>query len=232
MRFAMLSILGVVTFTLGSIKALEHMHSYEPIPLVEAVDLYNMKIRLDVPQVVDNSSSEGKRVYRMQNIWGNMEVQWLSDGTMQLAFSGLVNRQFFVSGKAVTYKGYESQDMMSTHFVWIGNNKTGKFATPCLSFFLELLPSYALTEVSEDNSFYLLMAGKGVSKYKRTYDAQIATRIKGYAAGTQGCGCMDYSHKSPTRIAGRIGPTDGVSDVVATMGTWQALWKNRTVIVR
>ena len=68
--------------------------------------------------------------------------------------------------------------------------------------------------MNEDNSLYITLAGKGrlsSSKFK------FAT---GYVAGTIGCGCSAYGHKSPTRKIGYNGATSVVDDIAAVHGRW------------
>jgi len=194
---------------------------------VVAIDIYSFCLNLKVPQVLDNTKSLGYRKYQTQRIKGDMYIKWLDDGSFAIEFGNLKNSRFKVNGAYVTYKGYEDSDVVYTRYNYIGSNKTEAFRTPCLCFYLELEPSYAKGGNTEDNSFYVLLAGTGSSSFKRTYGSRIATRFHGYAAGTQGCGCAAYSHKSPTRNATIVGPMDGVSDVVATYGTWSATWKRR-----
>ena len=196
---------------------------------VIAVDTYSFCLSLKVPQVLDNTKSLGHRKYQSQRIKGEMYIKWLDDGAFSIEFGNLRNSSFKVSGAYVTYTGYEGKNVVCSRFNYIGNNKIEVFKTPCLCFYLELLPSYAKGGNTEDNSFYVLLAGTGDSKFKSKYGSRIATRIRGYAAGTQGCGCSAYSHKSPTRNATVVGPMDGISDVVATFGTWSAKWVRRNM---
>ena len=68
--------------------------------------------------------------------------------------------------------------------------------------------------MNEDNSLYIILAGKGrlsSSKFK------FAT---GYVAGTIGCGCSAYGHTSPTRKIGYNGATSVVDDIAAVHGRW------------
>lgn len=198
----------------------------------EYSDRYSLSVRLDVPQVFDNMLSQGYRKYATQTITGQMYINWYGDYFDGIYFSDLENQKFKVGGKKVTYKGMLDQSVTSARFNYIGNNKTGVFKIPCLSFFAYFEPSYAIAEVSEDNSFYLHFAGKGASAMKKKHDAVIATRFSGKAAGTQGCSCADYGHKSPTRSAMLYGPGETVEDAVATMGTWSAVWRGRFIVVR
>jgi hypothetical protein len=194
---------------------------------VVAIDIYSFCLNLKVPQVLDNTKSLGYRKYQTQRIKGDMYIKWLDDGSFAIEFGNLKNSRFKVNGAYVTYKGYEDKEVVYTRYNYIGSNKTDAFKTPCLCFYLELEPSYAKGSNTEDNSFYILLAGTGSSTFKGKFGSRIATRLHGYAAGTQGCGCAAYSHKSPTRNATIVGPMDGVSDVVATFGSWSAKWTRR-----
>ena len=194
---------------------------------VVAIDTYSFCLNLKVPQVLDNTKSLGYRKYQTQRINGDMYIKWLDDGSFAIEFGNLKNSRFKVNGSYVTYKGYEDKNVVYTRYNYIGSNKMDDFKTPCLCFYLELEPSYAKGGNTEDNSFYVLLAGTGSSKFNEKSESRIATNIHGYAAGTQGCGCSAYSHKSPTRNATIVGPMDGVSDVVATFGSWSAKWKKR-----
>ena len=213
----------VIVLAIASVCAADSEELYH----IVVTDVYDFNLMLKVPQVLNNTISEGRRVYRHQRIRGNMYVQWYADGSFNLAFDGLTNHNFSVGGKKVTYTGYEGIDTIYTRYCYIGNNKTELFKKPCLSFYLELEPSYAIGGNNEDNSFYLMLAGTGNSTNKSEYKSRIARNFYGYASGTQGCGCSAYTHKSPTRQASPYGPSDTPTDVVATFGTWRARWKRR-----
>lgn len=192
---------------------------------VVARDVYTLKLTLKVPQVLNNSDSKGVRKIQRQVVEGDLNVVWHEDGSCSFETEGLYNKNFKVSGKKVTYEGYAGDGIVFPHFNYIGSNLTGQFKTPCLLMSLVLEPSYALETVSEDNSFYLVLSGFGNSSVKN--GSRIVTRIRGNVAGSQGCGCMDYGHKSPTRAACIDGASDRISDVVATYGTWTMKWKKR-----
>lgn len=194
---------------------------------VEGGDVYNFKMTLKVPQVLDNTASRGYRAYKSQTIKGTMYVLWNADGGYGIQFSGLTNANFKVGGANVTYKAFVNEDLIVPRFTYIGSNATEKFVKPCLCFAAVFEPSYAIGEPTEDNSFTLMLSGSGLSANKKAYNARIATSFSGNVAGVQGCGCADYGHKSPTREASACGPSDEVSDIVATYGTWRATWKNR-----
>ena len=195
--------------------------------ILDSYDEYDFKLILVVPQVQNNTQSLGYRKYQNQTITGKMYICWLVGGGFRIAFSNLKNGKFKVNGKKVSYEGLEDATVVSTRFNYIGDNKKNKFTTPCLCFYLELEPSYALGETSEDNSFFVLLSGKGSSALKNNKSIRVANTFSGMVAGTQGCGCADYSHKSPTRKAVKKGPGEEVDDIVATYGTWTAKWKKR-----
>ena len=142
----------------------------------------------------------------------------------------MVNRNFKVRGIRVGYEARVNDDVFMHKLTYIGNNLTGKFKVPTTCFWLELYPSYAIGQPSEDNSLYLLLSGKGSSSLK--YGPRIATTLKGNVSGTQGCSCSAYGHASPTRIGWLYGPSELVDDVAATYGTWRARWKGRTYLSR
>ena len=178
-------------------------------------DVYDIRLSLHVPQVVDNMQSRGKRVYKRQVLKGTMKVTYSEYGIPEVEITSLVNRNFKVQGQYVTYK-------VSTEYAaWnlIGNNATGVFKKPSVCASIEAQPSYVFSyEPTEDNSLILTLSGKGSSR-KSLY---------GYAAGTLGCGCTDYGHISPTRVMGANGPLGVVQDVAAVYGTWRAKLKYRT----
>lgn len=194
---------------------------------VLATDVYDFYLRLHVPQVLNNTTSRGVRKYKPQTIKGLMYIKWLSNGSFKIEFEDLYNKNFKVGGSNVRYTGYEDRNIVYTRYNYIGDNATESFKTPCLCFYLELEPSYAIGGNNEDNSFYVLLAGKGSSAFQSKIGGRIAKKFTGYASGTQGCGCSAYTHKSPTRVATICGPMDTVSDVVSTWGSWTARFKNR-----
>ena len=222
----MLMFLGLVGVLLGGFKTIVADETDWDSTIV-AVDVYDFKLSLKVPQVFNNTKSTGYRSFKYQRIVGTMYVQWLEGGGCSFAFSDLKNRDFRVGGAYVTYDGVTNNEMLYGRLNWIGNNKTEVFKIPTLCMGVEFRPSYATGEGTEDNSFVLVLSGKGSSGMKRSLGAQVATTFWGYASGTQGCGCAAYSHKSPTRRGGECGPTSAVDDVVATFGIWRARWKGR-----
>lgn len=180
-------------------------------------DVYSFRMNLDVPQVVNNSNSRGKRVYRRQRLEGTLTVTYHQDAPPDVAISGLKNRNYKVAGSPVAYK-----TTVSEYATWhlVGNNATGVFRKPSVCFGMEAQPSYAYAyEPTNDNSLVLTLSGKGRSR----------RRIRGHVAGTLGCGCSDYGHKSPTRVMGPYGrPLDIVVDVAGVSGTWKATLQSST----
>lgn len=200
-------------------------------PPVAATDEYSFQMRLKVPQVKDNAESKGYRKMEWQTIKGKFYIVWREDGSFSLDFSDVKNDNFKVRGVKVSYEGLILDYAVPVNFVYIGDNKKNKFETPCLSFYVELVPSYAMGQFGEDNSFVVLLAGDGRTKKVKSLGCRIASRFSGGVGGTQGCGCMLFKHKSPTRAAGMLGPTDKVVDVVPTYGRWTAHWKKRTAFI-
>ena len=191
-----------------------------------ATDTYDFRAVLSVPQVINNTESLGERKFQNQIIKGNFYVNWHEDGSHSFGFDNLSNTRFRVGGKYVTYEGFVDYDKSFPRFSWIGSNKKKLFKTPTLAIDIVFEPSYAISEITEDNSFYLSLSGKGTSIVRN--GSRIAKTIRGKVAGKQGCSCADYGHISPTRAAGIDGPTDSVTDVVETEGTWRIIWKKRT----
>lgn len=192
-----------------------------------AEDEYAISLTLYVPQVRNNSTSMGTRRIELQRITGMMYVDWLSNDSYTISFGTLTNKHFKVADRNVTYVGQVETDTIYPSFTYIGSNQSGIFTKPVLSFYCSLLPSYAIGEVSEDNSFYLYLAGRGTSIQLGGGEGRVMKRITGNVVGTQGCGCYDYGHKSPTRAAGVTGPTDRVVDIVSTYGRWTAKFQRR-----
>lgn len=177
-------------------------------------DVYALKIRLRVPQVVDNSVSTGKRKYKTQALVGTMEVEYATEGQPNVRIVALTNRTFKVGGVRVCYDA----GIVSSRWNLIGSNRTGVFRTPSVCVEVDALPSYVASyKPTDDNSLVLTMAGAGSS----------VKRISGRVSGTLGCGCSDYGHVSPTRIAGACGPLSIVDDVASVYGTWSATRKAR-----
>lgn len=182
-------------------------------------DVYSFRMNLNVPQVVDNSSSRGKRVYRRQRLEGTLTVTYHQDAPPEVAITGLRNRNYKVAGNPVAYK-----TTVGEYVTWhlVGNNATGVFRKPSVCFGMEAQPSYVYAyayEPTNDNSLVLTLSGKGRSR----------RHITGHVAGTLGCGCSDYGHKSPTRVMGPYGrPLDIVVDVAGVSGTWKATLRSST----
>lgn len=153
----------------------------------------------------------------------------MDDGTSRFAVDSAVNKNFRVSGKRVGYGATISETMVCRRLNYIGSNRTGVFKIPAVSFGLELLPTYTPETIpTEDNSFYLVLSGRGSSSVK--HGPRIATKFTGNVAGTQGCGCSFFGHVSPTRVGEIYGPGNVVDDVVPTYGTWRAKWRGRVYL--
>ena len=144
----------------------------------------------------------------------------LYDNSGKLAdvqFTNVVNRTHKLSNSGnVTY------NMVLDTIAWprfnaIGSNKTEKFKTASICFYAAAEPNYNKGEFDEDNALYVMIAGKGTFHSKQLY----LKSASGKVAGTLGCGCMAYGHKSPTRKITFYGPGEVVDDVAAVFGTWK-----------
>ena len=162
-----------------------------PVPApaeTEVVDTYKITMRLQVPEIVDNMASLGRRRFRTHRLEGSVEVAYSSpQSAPRVRFSALTNRSYTVGGVPVTYSA------VADSVVWaaIGDNARGTFKVPAVAMSVEADPSYNVGDDEPDNTLLLRLAGRG-SSFKR---------LSGYAAGQLGCGCMAYGHLSPTRIA-------------------------------
>lgn len=201
----------------------------EPEATVIARDEYSFKLRLKVPQVINNSTSRGKRVYKRQTIYGTMYIEYYDNGTSGVAFGELINKNFKLSGLNVRYNSLIVENMLIPGcYNYIGNNATGSFKKPTVCFSVQMEPSYAISVPSNDNSIYITCAAMGSSKIKN--GVRVPTYFAGMATGTQGCSCSAYGHISPTRAASLRGPTDTVEDAAATFGRWTAKWQRRVTV--
>ena len=218
MGMSLISIIAYLSFATGE-------YDNESGSRIVAEDHYKFTLRLRVPQVRNNSDSTGSRKFEFQSIYGTFKVNWHENGMRSYSLVDCSNRTFKVGGKCVTYDAIVGNEIMFTRFNYIGMNKPELFKTPVICTSVILEPSYALTDVNEDNSFYLVISGSGSSSIKD--GNRIATAFNGRAVGTQGCGCTDYGHKSPTRGIGIKAPTDQPEDVVGTYGNWSLRWKKR-----
>ena len=233
--------------------------TYDEMPTTHS---YKLTLRLWTPRIYDNMESLGYRKYQNQRLTGDLEIRYntVNDDGIGLPpgifITNLVNKTHKISGVPITYTTsvnnnddyYSPYDGPVTRVSLIGSNKTDKFLTPSVVFYMDAEPSYNLGMDDEDNSLLCTVAGTGKTKNvnvktweKYTYvDCQgieregvrkvslgkrrVIKTLKGQVAGTLGCGCKAYGHKSPTRVAGPYGPTDDVSDIAAVFGTWTAVY--------
>lgn len=213
--------------------------------------VYKLTMSQQVPRIYDNMSSQGYRKYQTQRLYGYLSISFHDDGSSPDVFiTSLYNKTHKINGQYITYKTTVDNegDILFPRVNLIGNNKTGKFKTASICFYADAEPSYNIGLDNEDNSLLCTFAGKGSVKAKTvkawqeyTYtDAkgkqhkgkrlvtlgkyEIIYTLRGYDAGTLGCGCYAYGHVSPTRRAGALAPTDQVDDVAATYGTWRATY--------
>ena len=188
------------------------------------VDEYKFTMYVYVPRIYDNNLSLGYRKYQRQKITGYLQIAYPNDGGRPtILVEDLVNKTHKLSNKAnITYKCKVDSGVMYPRVNLIGNNKTCKFLTGAVNFYLDAEPSYNKGEDDEDNSLLITLAGRGytmpVKGGRRMY------RISGNLAGTLGCGCYAYGHTSPTRVAAWRGPSCIVDDVAAVWGSWAATY--------
>ena len=188
------------------------------------VDEYKFTMYVYVPRIYDNNLSLGYRKYQRQKITGYLQIAYPNDGSRPtILVEDLVNKTHKLSNKAnITYKCKVDSGVMYPRVNLIGNNKTCKFLTGAVNFYLDAEPSYNKGEDDEDNSLLITLAGRGytmpVKGGRRMY------RISGNLAGTLGCGCYAYGHTSPTRVAAWRGPSCIVDDVAAVWGSWAATY--------
>lgn len=192
-------------------------------------DVYDVRMSIYIPRVYDNMGSMGYRKVQRQRIDGKIAVVYSSHGEPRVYFRDCVNKTHRVSGVNVTYM--ESQ-CRGVRWHYIGNNRTGSFKKPSVSFSVELWPDYNVSAiVEEDNSLVVQFAGKGTASSSHAYRGetgmQTIVTLSGYVVGTLGCGCSDYGHVSPTRIAGPFGPLDYVVDVASVYGNWTARFNKK-----
>lgn len=183
-----------------------------------AKDVYRLDLTLKVPRVFSNNSSQGWRKNQVQRIRGEVEVDYSKENGVRFSYSPFINRtHILASGSNVTYDVGES---FAPTWNLIGNNKTGRFTTPTVSFTLEMLPSYTLgDQPTEDNAIVLTLSGSGSTRNRS--ERTVIMSLSGYAAGRVGCGCTEYGHISPTRKVGAEGATEEADDVAAVFGTWR-----------
>jgi len=181
-------------------------------------DVFDFQMTLHVPRVYSNTDSKGYRKYQRQKVSGYMLWHYdSSENLTNVTFKSLVNSKHVMSnGRHVTYDAALG-DVVQPRFNIIGSNKTLKFKTPSVCFYLIAEPSYNIGQLDEDNALYVMLSGKG-----GTAKSGYVKTLSGNVAGTLGCGCTAYGHMSPTRLIGYYGWINTVDDVAAVYGTWKA----------
>ena len=189
-----------------------------PAAQIVATDVYRFRMRLHIPRIYDNNQSRGYRKYQTQTVQGEAYLSYDKDGTLvDVTFGQMVNKtQKLSNGGALTYPNTQLNTLIYPRFNAIGSNKTGKFKTASICFYLAAEPNYNKGGFDEDNALYVQLAGKGTLDSKKKH----LKKANGNVAGTLGCGCMAYGHKSPTRKITFYGPGDEVDDVAAVFGNW------------
>ena len=193
-------------------------------------DIYKFTMSLNVPRVYDNMTSKGNRKYHKDKFEGILRIKYPVDESArgQISIEALYNKSHKVNGMNVTYDVIvDDGTIVYPRVNLLGDNKTGKFKTPSVVFFACCDPSYNIGEVDEDNTLYIMLAGKGLVSQNKRKGCQVISSLSGYVSGSIGCGCYAYGHVSPTRINGVCGPIRGyVDDVAAVWGTWKATYKS------
>lgn len=148
---------------------------------------YKVTLRMKVPRVFRNESSQGYRKAQDQTVTGYIRVDKGSpeNGEPRVWADGFRNNTHKVGGKCVTY------ECSVTDVMWhyTGNNRTGVFRSPNVKIGLDMDPSYNIGDDEPDNTLLITLAGFGQSD----------NVIRGSVAGQIGCGCHEYGHVSPTR---------------------------------
>ena len=195
-------------------------------------DVYDFRMRVRVPRIYNNTTSQGQRKWQTQYIYGQMLVDYNTDDIAPIVtFKNCYNKTHKINGKNVTYLCEQGYDEVVRRWVVMGNNKTGSFKNGSCFFYADFEPSYNIGYDEPDNSLLLYFGGYGnlqkVSSSPCSGAVYKVRRWSGYCVGTMGCGCRAYGHTSPTRVLGLCGPVcDWVSDVAAIpMGQWYATYR-------
>lgn len=186
-------------------------------------DVYDFVMKVDTPRIYDNTQSLGYRKYQKQTIKGYLIISYLDDGTTTVSIESLANK----TQTSITYSCTVGGDGYPTRVYLVGNNKTDVFKTASVAFSLDAEPSYNKGADDEDNSLIITLSGHGTCAKDKKANRQYIKNLKGTLAGTLGCGCYAYGHKSPTRKANYCGHTDQVVDVAAVSGTWSAKFNKK-----
>jgi len=220
--------------------------------VADYTDTYSFSMSVKVPRIYDNTESQGYRKYQTQVIKGHLNIVY-PEATVEnpyprprITITDLVNTTHKISGKSITYEvrvnnvqDEEYLDGPITRVNLIGNNKTKKFDTASVVFYIDADPSYNVGDDVEDNALLVTLAGSGKCKEFVHYQyvcqngklkkvavgkCKAIKSLSGQVAGALGCGCMACGHTSPTRVADACGASDIVDDVAAVFGKWKATY--------
>lgn len=218
MKKLILTLTLIVVVGFGINLAATAKNTYDQQSKIAAIDTYALTMRLSVPRIYNNTQSLGSRKYQSQLVKGKMLMLYNKSGDLvDVQFTNMVNKTHKLSnGKYVTYDRTFLDTTIWPRFNAIGNNKTEKFKTASICFYIAAEPNYNIGEFDEDNALYVMLAGKGTFHSKQLH----LNSATGKVTGTLGCGCMAYGHKSPTRKITFYGPGKEVDDVAAVFGTW------------
>ena len=208
------------------------------------VNEYRFIINQKVPRIYDNNTSQGYRKYQAQRIKGTLYIVYdMNPESIRLPrifVKDLVNRTHrLANDQYVTYKVTVNNKGAGpgplTRVNVIGDNETEVFSTPSIVCYMDAEPSYNKGEDDEDNSLLITLAGYGISSNRKIWvhvqnddqstvieypSKKVIRKVNGYNAGSLGCGCMAYGHKSPTRVSSWFDHSGRVDDVAATLGMW------------
>lgn len=195
-------------------------------------DVYRLKLVIKNPRVFDNMQSKGFRKYKTETFYGELLVTYPSDNSAgaTIEVKNLYDNNYLIGGKNVTYDVTVDEDMMMPRINLIGNNQTKVFKKPSIMFALVCDPSYNIGDDGEDNTLYIVLAGSGYISNRKRSNQQVISTMRGFLAGTLGCGCTAYGHVSPTRVNGVRGPIlSQVDDVAAVWGKWKAAYSHSII---
>lgn len=208
-------------------------------------DIYKFTLTLKVPRIYNNTESLGYRKYQSQKLEGRLYITWKDELVTrpQITVSNLVNKTHLINDNRIRYYVEVDDYFILPRLNVIGNNKTDKFKTSSIVFYMDANPSYNIGADEPDNTLMLLVSGKGIvnRKYKAYYifpewekylyyeEYSICNKLKGTVSGNIGCGCREYGHKSPTRLMGPYKHLNKIDDIASVFGTWRAVHERRII---
>lgn len=194
-------------------------------------DVYDVKMKLNIPRVVDNTQSLGYRKYQAQLISGQMFMTYGDYGVEKVCFSKFINYTHKVNDIYVTYQVVMDEDSLH-NFSWCGDNSKQEFFAPNFNMTIEMTPSYKKGSEMLDDIYLSIACTHSIVKTDMHNDdyVHIVYYMKGYCTGQIGCNCTAWGHISPTRIWGWCGPTYITTDIASIIGQIQIRWNTRYII--